>query len=88
MLVASLVSHLSVVVQLCLLIWKINENKIKRKINIDLAVVASQSSKRWFITFRVFIKSLKIYPDYLQGFLIIDFRERWSFPQVSQLINQ
>jgi len=27
-----------------------NENKIKRKINIDLAMVASQGSKRWFMT--------------------------------------
>ena len=41
-----------------------------------------------WINFRVFLKSLKIYPDYLWCSLIIDFRERWSFPQVSQLINQ
>ena len=50
MLVALLLSHLVVIAQLCLLIWKINKNKMKRKINIDLAVVASQSLKRWFMT--------------------------------------
>jgi len=32
------------------LILKINEKKMKRKINIDLAVVANQSSERQFIT--------------------------------------
>jgi len=30
--------------------WKIKEKKIGKKINIDLAIIASQSSERWFIT--------------------------------------
>jgi len=38
-LIASLLSHTSIVTQLRVLI---NENKIKKKINNDLAVVASQ----------------------------------------------
>jgi len=50
MLVALLSSYLVVITWLCLLIQKINENKMKRKINIDLAMVASQSLKRWFMT--------------------------------------
>jgi len=30
--------------------WKIKEKKIENKINIDLAILASQSSERWFMT--------------------------------------
>ena len=44
-------------------------------------------SPQWALTtwvnFRVFLKSLKIYPDYLQCLLIIDFREHWSFPRLA-----
>ena len=29
--------------------WKIKEKKIEKKINIDLAKIASQSSERWFM---------------------------------------
>ena len=39
MTIASVLSHLVVRSRL---FYKINENKIKRKINIDLAIVASQ----------------------------------------------
>jgi len=37
------VSHLSIIALVFYLIRKINEKKIERKINIDLAMVASQS---------------------------------------------
>ena len=32
--------------------WKIKEKKIEKKINIDLAIIASQCSGRWFMTYR------------------------------------
>ena len=45
--VASVSSHL-VVRTWCF--WKIIEKKIEKKINIDLALIASQTSERWFMT--------------------------------------
>jgi len=45
--VASVLSHLVVRTWLYL---KINEKKYKRNINIDLAMVASQPSEKWFMT--------------------------------------
>ena len=47
MIVASVSSHL-VVRTRCF--WKIIEKKIENKINIDLAIIASQSSERQFMT--------------------------------------
>ena len=45
--VASVSSHLVVRTQH---FWKVKEKKIENKINIDLAIIASQSSKRQFMT--------------------------------------
>jgi len=45
--VASVLSHLVVRTQ-CF--WKIKEKKIEKKVNIDFAKIASQSSERWFMT--------------------------------------
>ena len=47
MTVASVSSHLVIRTQ-CF--WKIKEKKIEKKINIDLAIIASQSSERRFMT--------------------------------------
>ena len=45
--VASVSSHLVVRTRR---FWKIKEKKIEKKINIDLAMIASQSSERQFMT--------------------------------------
>jgi len=47
MIIASVLSHLVIRTQLYL---KINEKKYERNINIDLAMVASQPSEKWFMT--------------------------------------
>ena len=47
MTVASVSSHLVVRTWR---FWKIKEKKIEKKINIDLAIIASQSSERRFMT--------------------------------------
>ena len=45
--IASVSSHLVIRIR-CF--WKIKEKKIEKKINIDLAIIASQSSERRFMT--------------------------------------
>jgi len=45
--VASVLSHLVVRMRH---FWKIKEKKIEKKINIDLAIIANQSSERQFMT--------------------------------------
>jgi len=46
--ITSVLSHLVVRTQH---FWKIKEKKIEKKINIDLAIIASQCLKRRFMTF-------------------------------------
>ena len=47
MTVTSVLSHLVVRTRH---FWKIKEKKIEKKINIDLAIIASQCSERQFMT--------------------------------------
>jgi len=61
MIVASVSSYLVVRTQLYL---KINKKKSKRNINIDLAVVASQSSERQFMTSTILGVSSSEYKSY------------------------
>ena len=49
--VASVSSHLVVRTRR---FWKIKEKKIEKKINIDLAIIASQSSERRFMTWELY----------------------------------